>query len=230
MTELRILSAGAVKRGVTQMAEAYARQYGTPVKVEFATAPELRKRITMGETADVLIAPPALMDEFAIAERIIQQSRRCVGRSRMGVVVHEQSAIKDVAEVEALKQMLNAAEVVVHNRASSGIYAAKLLKDLALAEGVRERVVIVDTGAAVMEYVAAHPAAIGLGQISEIRVLIDKGLPIRMAGPLPDAVQNVTRYEAAAVAGRAFEPAAIALAAFLATPEAKAVFTATGID
>ncbi len=231
MTELKVLSAGAVKGGVAQMAEAYAREHGTAVKVEFATAPQLRKRITGGETADVIVAPPALMDEFAIAGRIVQSSRHYVGRSRMGVVVHDRSPIREVADVEALKQMLSAATEVVHNRASSGIYAVKLLEDLGLAESLGERVVIVDTGSAVMEHVAAHgPGAVGLGQISEIRVVIDKGFPIRLAGPLPDSVQKVTPYESAAVAGCKSETAAVALAGFFATPEAKAVFAATGID
>ena len=119
----------------------------------------------------------------------------------------------------------------MHNKASSGIYTAKLLEKLGLAATLGSRVVVVDTGAAIMHYVAEHPpGAIGLAQISEVRVLIDKGLPIRLAAPLPDAVQNVTSYEVAAVAGRAEESAARALANFMATPAAKTVFAATGID
>ncbi|MGZ5151313.1 MAG: hypothetical protein ACXWI6_14775 [Burkholderiales bacterium] len=54
----------------------------------------------------------------------------------------------------------------------------------------------------------------------EIRVLIEKGLPIRFAGPLPDAVQNVTSYDAAAVALRPHIATARALANYLATPDA----------
>jgi hypothetical protein len=81
-----------------------------------------------------------------------------------------------------------------------------------------------------MEYVAAHPGAVGLAQISEIRVLIAKGLPIRLAAPLPDEVQNVTTYEAAAMAGGQAEDAASALARSMGSTEAKAVFVASGID
>lgn len=220
-----------MKRGVAQMAEAFAREHGKPVKVRFATAPEVRKLVAAGEEADVLVAPPAVMDELAKAGRIVQESRRFVGRSRMGVVVHAQSAVNEVPDVETLKRVLSLASAVVHNKASSGIYAAKLIENLGLARTLGERVVVVDTGAAIMEYVAAHaPGAVGLGQISEIRVLIDKGLPIRLADPLPDAVQNITHYEAAAVAGRAEESMAKALVTFMATPEAKEIFAATGID
>lgn len=213
------------------MAEAFAREHGKPVKVEFATAPELRKRVTAGERADVLVAPPAVMDELAKAGTIVTDSRRFIGRSRMGVVVHAQSPLKDVPDVESFKRALASATVVVHNKASSGIYSATLLQNLGLTDALGSRIVVVDTGAAIMHYVADHPpGAVGLAQISEVRVLVDKGLPIRLAGPLPDAVQNVTSYEAAAVAGRAEESAAKALASFMATPRAKAAFAATGID
>ncbi len=230
MTELKILSAGAVKQGVSQRAEAFSREHGRAVKVEFATAPELRKRVAAGERPDVLIAPPGAMDEFAKAGAIVTASRRFIGRSRIGVVTHADAAIDDLADVASFKRALASATAVVHNTASSGIYIAKLLGDLGAA-ALGSRIVVVDTGAAIMHYVADHPpAAIGLAQISEIRVLIDKGLPIRLAGPLPDAVQNITSYEAAAVAGRVEDAVAQALANFMATPEAKAVFAATGID
>lgn len=230
MSGLKVLSAGAVKRGVAQLSAAYAAARGVPVEVEFATAPELRRRMAGGEAPDVLVAPPSVMEDVARAGRVVQDSRHFIGRSRMGVVVHRESAITEIADVETFRQMLSSASAVVHNTASSGIYAAKLLSDLGLTAALGSRLVVVGSGAAVMEHVAAHPpAAIGLAQIPEIRVLIDKGLPVRLAGLLPDAIQNVTSYEAAAIAGGDTGSAA-ALAAFMATPEAKRVFAASGID
>lgn len=232
MPELKVLSAGAVKSGVTKMSQAYAREHDAQVKVEFATAPEVRKRMTGGEGADVVVAPPVVMDDLAKAGIIVAGSRAFLGRSRMGIVAHAQAPVDDVLDVNALKRVLTSATAVVHNKASSGAYAAKLLHDLGLAEALGSRVVVVDSGAGVMEYVGANPpGTVGLAQISEIRVMIAKAtLPITFVGPLPDAVQNVTGYEAAAVAGRAEEAAAKALAGYMATAEAKAVFAATGID
>jgi molybdate transport system substrate-binding protein len=230
MNALKILSAGAVKRGVAQLAAAYSAERKVPVSVEFATAPELRQRMTNNAAADVLVAPPAVMDEVATAVGIVEGSRVFIGRSRMGVVVHSQSSVTQVPDGAAFRRMLADASMLVHNTASSGIYAAKMLSDMGLTRELGSRRVVVNTGAAVMEHVAQHPPdAIGLAQISEIRVLIDKGLPVRMAGPLPDAVQNITRYEAAAIVRDKYE-AAVALAAFLATPEARRVFAASGID
>lgn len=230
MTVLKVLSAGAVKKGVVQLAESFARENDCKVDVEFATAPQLRTRIMGGEAPDMIVAPPSAMDEFEKAGRVLADTRSFLGRSRMGVVVHTDSPVTEVSDVEAFKRIVLDASSIVINKASSGIYAAKLLEQLCPAPALGSRVVVVDSGAAVMEYVAAHgPAAVGLAQISEVRVLIAKGLPVRLAAPLPDAVQNVTRYEAAAHA-RAASPKAAELAKYMGTPEAKKVFAATGID
>jgi molybdate transport system substrate-binding protein len=53
---------------------------------------------------------------------------------------------------------------------------------------------------------------------------------IALVAPLPDAIQNVTAYSAAVASASGEQEAARALARFLAAPEAKAVFAATGID
>jgi molybdate transport system substrate-binding protein len=226
---LKVLSAGAVKRGVARIAEDFERSTGTRVTVEFATGPEVRRRIEGGEAADVIVAPPAIMDEFAKAGKIVIESRGFVGRSRMGVVMHASARKPDLSNAEAFKKVMLEASTVVYNRASSGLYAAKLLERLGLIKPLGRKVVVVDTGAAIMEYVAGHPtAAVGLAQISELMVMIDKGCAVQLAAPLPDAIQNVTSYDAAATAKA--PDAARALAKSLASDAAKKIFAATGIS
>jgi molybdate transport system substrate-binding protein len=229
MAELRILSAGAVKGGVSKVAAEFERATGTRVTIEFSTAPELRKRVAAGETADVIVVPPAAMDEFQKAGKIAAESRGFVGRSRMGVVVHANAPVPALADTAAFKKTLQGASAVVYNKASSGLYSAKLMERLGLAGELGSRIVVVDTGAAIMEYVAAHPpAAVGLAQISEVMVMIDKGCAVKLAAPLPDEIQNVTSYDAAAFGSA--PKAAHALARQLASDAAKKVFAATGIS
>lgn len=227
--ELRVLSAGAVKTGVMQVAKDFERATGKPVTVEFNTAPELRKRIEAGDTADVIVAPPATMDEFQKLGKIADGSRGFVGRSRMGVVIHAEARAPELSDGAAFKRALLAASAVVHNKASSGIYSAKLLEKLGIKDTLGAKVVVVDTGSAVMRTVAEKgPGAVGLAQISEVMVMIDKGCQVKLAAPLPDEVQNVTSYEAAATAGS--PEAARQLAASFASETAKKIFAATGIS
>lgn len=228
---LKVLSAGAVKRGVARIAADFERESGNAVKVEFATAPEIRRRVAAGEAADVVVAPPAAMDEFQKLGKIVAESRGFVGRSRMGVVVHAKAAAPAPGDTAAFKRALLGASAVVHNKASSGIYAAKLLEKLGLKDALGPKIVVVETGSAIMDYVAAHPpSAIGLAQISEVMVMIDKGCAVKLAAPLPDEIQNVTSYDAAATRSSQAPDAARKLAASLSSDAAKKVFAATGIS
>src|SRR5262245_29691266 len=77
--EIKVLSAGAVEPGLRAAAGAYAKQSGNEVKIMFNTAPEIRKRIGGGETFDVVIAPPAALDEFAGAGKLAAE-RASLGR------------------------------------------------------------------------------------------------------------------------------------------------------
>lgn len=230
-SELKVLSAGAVKRGVSRIAAEFERTTGTRVAVEFTTAPEVRKRVAGGEAADVIVAPHTVMDDIAQQGKILSDTRGLLGRSRMGIVVHADSSPAEIGDTAAFKQFLEGATAVVYNRASSGLYTSKLLEKLGLAAELGSKTVVVDSGAAVMEYVAGHaPGAVGLAQISEVMVLIDKGCPIKLAAPLPDEIQNVTSYDAAAMVSSTAQDAARALARALTSADAKKVFAATGIS
>jgi molybdate transport system substrate-binding protein len=228
--ELKVLSAGAVKSGVSQVAKEFERATGTKVSIEFNTAPELKKRIAAGDAADVVVAPPGAMEEFQKQGKIVAGSRAFVGRSRMGVVIHADAPAPDVSSAAAFTSALAAATAVVHNKASSGIYSAQLLEKLGLKERLGARIEVVDTGSAVMKTVETRgPGALGLAQISEVMVMIDKGCRVKLAAPLPGEIQNETSYEAAATAASRAPDEAKKLAASLGSDAAKKIFAATGI-
>jgi molybdate transport system substrate-binding protein len=64
--------------------------------------------------------------------------------------------------------------------------------------------------------------------MTEIRLYEPKGL--RLVGPLPAAIQNYTSYEAVLMTGAKAAEAARTVLRYLATPAAKTVFTANGVE
>jgi molybdate transport system substrate-binding protein len=228
MTQLKILSAGAVKRGVARVAAAFEKETGNKVTIEFTPVPEVRRRIGAGESADVVVATPAALDDFAAQNRIDTSSRGFLGRSRMGVVIHADAPVPAITDTDSFKNLLLSASHVVRNAASSGIYSEKLFDRLDLTAALGDRIVITKTGSEIMLRVADHPQSVGLAQISELMVMIDKGCKVKLAAPLPDEIQNMTSYDAAAMAGA--PAAAVELAKQLASPEARKIFTETGIS
>ncbi|MEI7673924.1 MAG: substrate-binding domain-containing protein, partial [Deltaproteobacteria bacterium] len=118
---------------------------------------------------------------------------------------------------------------VVYNTASTGIYLDKLFATMGVAEVLKVKTTRYPTGAAVMEHVIKGSGKeIGFGAMTEIRLYEVKG--VRLVGPMPAAIQNYTSYEAVVMSGATASEAARAALRYLATPAAKAAFTANGVE
>jgi len=231
MAHLKILGAGPVKRGVTRLAADFEKRSGHKVSVEFAGAPGVRDRVLAGEAVDVAVVPQSAMEEFEKQGKVVAGTSALMGRSRMGIVVRKGAAAPGISDTEAFKRAMTGAEAIVCNVASSGVYMVKLLEKLGIGDATKDKVLKLPDTVKVMEHVAGSTArAIGVGQLAEISELVAKGLAIALVAPLPDAIQNVTAYNAGVTAASGEQEAARALARFLAAPEAKAIFAATGID
>jgi molybdate transport system substrate-binding protein len=227
--EIDIISAGAVEPGVTAAVDAFRKETGIEVKVKFATAPAIQRRVGGGEAADVVIAPPALIEELAKAGKLDGSGRAAVGRVGVGVVVREGAAKPDVSSADALKRALLGAESVVYNQASTGLYLDKLFERLGVGGEVKAKETRYPDGAAVMEHVIhGKGKEIGFGAITEIRLYGGKGA--QFVGPLPGDTQNYTSYAAAPSVAPANRDGAMAFVKFLASPAARAAFLAKGVE
>jgi len=226
--EIKVLSAGAVEPGLKAAASAFQKESGHELKLTFNTAPQIRKRIGDGEVQDVVIAPPALIDELSKAGKLAPQ-RADVGRVGMGVAVRPGAPVPDISSAEALKKSVLAADSIVYNRASSGLYFEGLLKKMGVYDQVEKKSTRYADGAAVMDHVLKGKGReIGFGPITEILQHRDHGL--KLVGPLPAEVQNYTSYAASVMTGAASGSAAQDLVRYLGTPAAKKIFVAAGIE
>jgi molybdate transport system substrate-binding protein len=229
MAQLKVLGAGPVKRGITQLAAQFEKSSGHRIAVEFAGAPSVRDRVLAGEAVDVAVVPQSAMEDFVAQGKVVTASRMTVGCSRMGLAIRKGNAAPDLGSVDAFKTAVAAADGVVVNVASSGNYIVKLLEKLGLA--TPGKIVTQADTVKVMDHVAASPAKLlGAGQLPDIRELVDKGVAIALAGPLPAELQSITGYDAAVTAASGNAEAAAAFTAFLSTAEARAAMAATGID
>ena len=225
--ELQVLSAGAIEPGLKAAAAAFEKQTGHVVKITFNTAPELRKRMDSNPAFDVVIAPPAVVADFAAASKLLN-ARANVGRVGMGVAVREGAALPDIADADALKRSVLDAESLVFNRASTGLYLEGLLKKMDVYAQVEGKTTRYPDGAAVMEHVIKGKGReIGFGAMTEILLYNGKGL--KLVGPVPAAVQNYTAYTAAPLASGTQQALAQQFVVFLSGPVGKPLFVAAGV-
>ena len=80
--EVRVFSPSAMHSSLEALAAAHRDASGVIVSLAFEIAPAFRKRLEAGEKADVLIAPPGVMDELvqigkARAQERIESARSC---------------------------------------------------------------------------------------------------------------------------------------------------------
>jgi molybdate transport system substrate-binding protein len=176
-----------------------------------------------------------VLDELAATGTKIDGPRAPIGKVGVGVAVRNDVTPPDLTSAETLKAALANAEVVVYNRASTGVYVEQMLERLGVADAVRAKAERFADGASVMRRLLAgtSPREFGFGAMTEIALFRDQGL--RLVGPLPTALQNHTNYVAVpwpgprpADAQRA--DAVAALMRHLQGSEARAQFANAGIE
>jgi molybdate transport system substrate-binding protein len=226
--EVKILSGGAVESGLAAAIDAY-RKDGADVKIQYATAPMIREKITAGEAADVVIAPPAIADELAKAGKLDAGSSVPLGRVGVGVAVRNGAPKPDISNTEAIKRAVLDAESVVFNRASAGLYMEKLFERFGIAEQVKAKETrYPDTNAVIAHVLKGKGKEITFAPITELLLYKDKGLDY--VGPLPADIQNYTSYVAIASSAPANREGAAALLKYFSTPGSKKLFVERGVE
>jgi molybdate transport system substrate-binding protein len=233
--ELRVLSAGAVEPGMRPALAAFERASGHAVRIDFAAAPALRDALRSAPAADVIVVPQGVVDELAATGAVGSGPRAPIGRVGVGVAVRPGVVPPDIASADALRAALVAAERVVYNRASTGLYVEQMLQRLGVDAVVRPKSERLADGASVMRRLLAGTSMreFGFGALTEIAVFTDEGL--KLVGPLPAALQNYTTYVALpwpgvtpAESGRA--DAVAALMRSLQGAPARTMFSNAGIE
>lgn len=224
-----LLSAGSVEPGLVAAVDAFSAQGAFQVGITWSTAPVIRRRIAEGQVFDVVIAPSAAVDEFVGQHKVAAEKSVYVGRVGIGVVTRADVDVSDISNVDALKTAVLAAQSVVYNRASSGLYVEALLRKMAIYDRIQEKTTRYDDGPAMMAHlIAGKGREIGFGAIIEILMFRDRGL--KLAGPLPPEVQHWTMYVAVPMIAASDAEGARSFLRYLATAPARALFAAHGID
>jgi len=226
--ELSILSAGAPEPGVAAVIELFKAK-GNTVTVRYATAPAIRKIVSEGGGANIVIAPPPVIKEISEAGKADAKTQVLVGKVGVGITVRQDAPVPDVSTVDKMKAALLGAKTVVYNQASTGNYLHELFVKQGIADQLAPKTKRYPDGEAVMEHIIKGSGnEIGLGAMTEIKMHTTKGL--RFVAPLPADVQNYTSYVAAPMTGANHSPDSAKFLELLAAPEARKALLAAGIE
>jgi molybdate transport system substrate-binding protein len=225
--ELKILTTPAL----TETWEALAPKFeatGHKLTIVYAPSGAIAKRVSEGETADLLISTPAGIDSLIKAGKVLDGTNTPIANSPMGVAVLKGVPKPDISTPDALRRALLAAKAVAYtdpaSGGASGAHMAKVLERLGIANEVNAKAKL-GRGTPVANFLVSGEADLAIQQLPEL--LHVKGAEV--IGPLPGDLQNVTTFAAGIPTGAQTE-AAKALIRFLQTPESGALMKTFGLD
>ena len=223
---IRLLSTLAVMGGMRDLCEAHRARSGAMVEADFAPTVALVQRLRDGEHADIAILTAQGIDDMIAAGIMRPGSRTDVARSFVGVAVAAGAPKPDIATLDSFKAALLAARSVCYSRiGASGLYFAKLIQDLGIADAVNAKATIASTGFTAERLVSGE-ADLAVQQISELMVVPG----IEVVGGLPAAVQTVAIFSAGVLTASTQPDATADFAKFLASKEAEPVLRRTGLE
>ena len=233
--ELKVLSAGAMRAALQELAPAFEAASGNKLKIEYSTAGDIEKKVAAGDEIDVAILTKPRVEKLVTEAKIVGGSTQTLARAQIGLAVQKGAAKPDISSVEALKKaLLNAKSIAYADPASgatSGQYMAKAFEKLGISAELKPktRLVAASTtqGPLVGQTVAHGEAELGIQPITELMEV--QGIDV--VGPLPAELQSPDLVYVAGAPYLSEQPiAAKALIDFLADPKAAVVYKAKGLQ
>jgi molybdate transport system substrate-binding protein len=230
MAELKVYSTIGVRSAAEQLFAQFEKTSGHKLAVTWNTAPNLVKRIEGGDAADVVILGRAGIDTLSKQGKIAPGSAVTLASSGVGIAVRAGAAQPDISTPEALKQTLLKAKSIAYSEPSaggaSGVYFAKLLERMGIAEEMKPKTRFPPPGGFSAELLLTGEAELAVQQKPELMHVAGT----EIVGLLPGDLNVVTEFAAGIVPDSEHADAAKALIKMLQSVQAAAVFQAKGLD
>lgn len=230
MAEISVYSTIGVRSAAEELFPRFEAASGYKLTVTWGTAPMLVKCIEGGETADVLILSRAGIDQLKAQGKIAPGSDVTLAGSGVAIAVKAGAPKPDISTLEALKRTLLACKAIAYSEPSaggaSGVYFAKLIERMGLAEAMKAKTKYPPAGGFSAALLLTGEAELAVQQKPEL--LHVKGCEI--VGFLPGDLNMVTHFAAGVMAGNRNAEAGKALIAFLRAPESRTTFAAKGLE
>jgi molybdate transport system substrate-binding protein len=230
LAELKVYSTIGVRSAAEELFGRFEKTAGHTLTLTWASAAMLIKRVEAGETPDVLILNRAGIDAMKAQGKIVPGSDVTLASSGVAIAVKAGAPKPDISTPEALKQTLLAAKSIAYSEPSaggaSGVYFAKLLERMGIAEAMRPKTKYPPPGGFSAELLLNGEAELAVQQKPELMHIAGS----EIVDLLPGDLNVVTEFAAGIMPTSKNADAAKDLIEMLRTPTAKAAFRAKGLD
>src|SRR4029077_6020942 len=208
----------------------FDRTGGHTLAVTWGTAPMLVKRIEDGATPDVVVLSRAGIEALQKQGKLAAGSDVTLASSGVGIAVKAGAPKPDISTPEALKRTLLAAKSIAYSEPSaggaSGVYFAKLLERMGIAEAMKPKTKYPPPGGFSANLLLTGEAELAVQQKPELLHVAG----VEVIGLLPGDLNVVTDFAVAIMTACKNGEAGKALIKMLRSPKAIAVFRSKGLD
>jgi molybdate transport system substrate-binding protein len=227
--ELKVFASVGVQSALEELAPKFETATGNTLNFTWAASGILLKRVQAGETADVMVLSKQDLDTLTKAGKASAGPDADLVSAGLAVFVKTGSPKPDISTPEAFKQALLKAKTLAFadptSGIASGVYIAKLLERMGIAEQMQPKIRHPPAGANSASLVANGEAELGIQLEPEVMA----AAAVDLVGPIPAELNNSTTFSVGIGAGSQQSAAAATLIKFLHSPEAVAVSKKRGL-
>ena len=220
--ELKIFTSRAIWTVLAEIGPEFEKNSGHKLNVITGLSPEFVRRINVGETFDVIAAPPPVLDGLIKSGKVAADSKTNLARSAYGVVVRAGAPKPDISSVEAFKRALLNAKSITYLPVPG---VPQLIERLGLKDAIASKVTMPSTD------ISSELVAKGEIELAIVVITQTYTTPgVELVGPLPPEIQFYTAFGGAVSAASKAPDAARDLLKFLKGPTAIPVIKAQGME
>jgi molybdate transport system substrate-binding protein len=194
---LELLSAGALEGWLGKVIPDFTRETRQPINLQVGTIGVVQEKLRAGQHADLVILSPVTIAAMDGQGRILKASATNVCQAEAGIGMPAGAALPDISTPEAFSRTLVAARAITATDptagGTAGVHFAKLLERMGIADSLKAKLILWNTGRAVIDTIATGKAELGVTFISEL--MLDTRIAV--VGPLPPTMRLTNTYTAA---------------------------------
>lgn len=222
---MEVWSTNAFQAVLKPLAPEFERASGHVLSVKYRSSNMIMAHAAKGQRGDAVVATRPALDELAAQGKLEAASITDLASTGLGIGIRAGADKPDIGSPEALRRTLLAARSIVYSSTgASGLYFSRLIEHLGIVSQVKAKA-IVYTGGLIGDVIVRGEAELGAQMVSEILAVPG----VELAGELPTEFQYPTMFSAGMFTGTPHPAAVRALAAFLTTPQAQAMYEKAGM-
>jgi molybdate transport system substrate-binding protein len=224
---VRVLCSNGIRAAAEEVLLQAEHAVGHKIAIQFSSSASLKQRIDAGETFDVVILTPDLIDDLIKQGKVTAGSSTSLARAGIGVGIRAGTPKPDITTPAAMKQTLLQVKSVTYTKSgASRPHIEKMYERLGITKEMTPKVIL-------QEMPGRAERVVGEGGADMVITLVSEILPtpgVQLVGPLPGDLQNYISFAGGVGSKASDATASKALLKFLASPAVAPTYKQKGME